>query len=81
MSENLITMLEDGSVILMLGMGFVLAFLCILVFAMTIMSKVVCYLNKLYPEKVVELDKQSKKPNVSEDEAVALAIAVAYSKA
>lgn len=81
MSEHLITVLEEGSVILMLGIGFVLAFLCILVFAMQIMSKVIGVLNKYYPEKIVEQGKPSKRPNVSEEEAVAVAIAVAYSKA
>ena len=42
--------LGNGLALLALGMGFVLAFLCILIFLMTLMSKIVLCLNKIFPE-------------------------------
>lgn len=67
-------MIEEGLFIMLLGIGFVLAFLCILIFAMGIMSKVVCWLNTIFPEQVFVVEKPSKK--ASDDEAIAVALAV-----
>ncbi len=67
-------MLEEGLFIMLLGIGFVLAFLCIMIFAMMIMSKVVCWLNTIFPEQVFVVEKPSKK--ASDDEAIAVALAV-----
>ena len=68
------TLLGEGLMIMLMGVGFVIAFLCILVFAMGIMSKVVCWLNTLFPEQVFVVEKPSKK--ASDDEAIAVALAV-----
>lgn len=73
------TLLTEGITIMIMGVGFVMAFLCILVFSMGIMSKVVCYLNKLFPEQVYIVEKPSKK--ASDDEAVAVALAVIKARA
>ena len=76
MSENLLIGLE----LLVLGMGFVLAFLCILVGAMYVMSMVVGYLNKIFPEAVEVVERKSKKVASSEDGLIAVALAAIVSK-
>lgn len=73
------TLLGEGLIIMLMGVCFVMAFLCILVFSMGIMSKFVGYLNKLFPEQVFVLEKPSKK--ASDDEAIAVALAVIKAKA
>lgn len=77
MSENLMV----GLSLMILGMGFVLAFLCILIASMCGMSAIVRYLNKVFPEKVEVVEKKSaSKVAVKEDEAVAVALAAIMSK-
>lgn len=75
--EQFILHLKEGLVLLGIGMGVVFSFLCILVFAMHGMSAIVQWLNKLFPEAVEVVEKKGAKKNVSEDEAIAVAIAVA----
>lgn len=77
MMEQFILHLEEGLVLLGIGMGVVFSFLCILVFAMGGMSAIVQWLNKLFPEAVEVVEKKGAKKNVAEDEAIAVAIAVA----
>lgn len=77
MTEQFIQLLEQGFALMGIGMGFVFAFLCILVVTMVGMSKTVQALNKIFPEDVKVVAKPGKRANVSEDEAVAVAIAVA----
>ncbi len=77
MMEQFILHLEEGSILLGIGMGVVFAFLCIMVVAMKGMSVVVKWLNQLFPEEVEVVEKKGTKKNVSEDEAIAVAIAVA----
>ena len=72
MTENLL----NGLVLLALGMGFVLTFLCILIASMHIMSRIVGYLNKIFPEVVEVTERKSVRPT-NDDASVALAIAVA----
>lgn len=77
MSENLMI----GLTLMILGMGFVLAFLCILIAAMYGMSAIVRYLNKVFPEKIEVVEKKSaSKSAVKDDEAVAVALAAIMSK-
>ncbi len=71
------TLLEEGLVLMAIGMGFVFAFLAIMVWTMDGMSWVVRLLNKFFPEEVKVVEKPGKRSNVSVDEAVAVAIAVA----
>lgn len=66
--------LMEGLVLLGLGMGFVLCFLCILIAAMYGMSAIVGYLNKIFPEKVEVVEKKSSK-STNDDAAIAVAIA------
>ncbi len=72
--------LSNGLVLLGMGMGFVLCFLTILIFAMGILAKVVAYLNKLFPEAVEEVKTAAKKTAANVDDAIALAIAAVMAK-
>lgn len=65
-----------GLTLMILGMGFVLAFLCILIAAMHGMSAIVAYLNKIFPEKIDVVEKKSSsKSVVKDDEVIAVALA------
>lgn len=77
MMEQFTLHLEEGLVLLGIGMGVVFGFLCVMVFAMNGMSLVVQWLNKLFPEAVEVVEKKGARKNVAEDEAIAIAIAVA----
>ena len=70
------TLLAEGLIIMLIGITFVMAFLCILVFSMSIMSKVVGYLNKIFPEEIKNIEKTVKSV-ATDDEALAVALAVA----
>lgn len=71
---------NNGLVLLGMGMGVVLAFLSIMIFTMGIMSKIICYLNKLYPEAVEEIKTTVKKTAANVDEAIAVTIAAIMAK-
>lgn len=68
-------MLQEGLVITVVGMGTVLVFLTILVFAMGIMSKVVTWISKFMPEAVEAPVAVKKETNIDEEIAVAIAVA------
>ncbi len=72
--------IENGLVLLGTGIGSVLLFLVILIFVMGIMSQVVIYLNKLFPEAVEEVKSVAKKTASNVDEAIAVAIAAIMAK-
>ncbi len=72
-------MLKIGMILMVIGMGFVMAFLLLMIGAMHLMSAVIAYLNKIYPEKVVVVEKH-KAAAVREDEAIAVAIAAVMAK-
>lgn len=76
MSEFLLH-LKEGLVLLAIGMGVVFAFLFIMVVAMNAMSVFIKWLNKFFPEEIEIVEKKGSKKNVSEDESIAVAIAVA----
>ena len=74
--------LVQGLTAMALGMGVVLSFLIMLIVSMCVMSSVVGYLNKLFPEAIPAPAKAKKSTSAGkEDEQVALAIAVALSRA
>lgn len=64
----------EGLSLLGLGMGFVLSFLCVLIVSMIIMSKVVGYLNTIFPEAVEVTEKKSVAKSIGDDAMIALAI-------
>ncbi len=75
MNETLVVGLQMMGI----GMGFVICFLCTLIVAMFLMSKVVGYLNTIFPEAVAEVKKVVK--NVADDDsAIAVAIAAVLAK-
>lgn len=82
--EQWLAQLQDGLILLVLGMGFVFVFLTVLIFTTKLMSKVV---NKVAPAEAAPAAKASPAASqrVSEDRAnkdpeIAAAIAAAYAK-
>lgn len=73
--ENIIQAVSDGTIITIVGMAVVFAFLTIMVYAMDLTSAIVRYLNKKFPPKVVETTTTKKRPQTNEEEMVAVAIA------
>ena len=71
------TILTDGLSIMLIGMGTVLCFLCILIISMHIMSAIVGWLNIIFPE-IKDIAKSSIKTN--DDDCVALAIATVFNR-
>ena len=78
-------LLNQGLTAMGIGMGVVLSFLIILIASMAVMSNVVGYLNKIFPEAVVAPAKSKSKTkaasNVKEDEQIAVAIAAVLARA
>ncbi len=72
--------LENGLILLVMGMGFVLTFLVILICSMGIMSKFVGYLNKVFPEAVEEVKTTVKKASTGVEDAIAVALAAIMAK-
>lgn len=64
-----------GFTLMGIGMGTVLVFLCVLIGSMRIMSTIVLYLNKIFPEKFETVQKAVKKVVSNDDEAIAVALA------
>ena len=67
-------MLEEGLVLMGMGMGTVFSFLITLIFTMVITYKVLTVINRLFPEVTVEAT-PVKKQSLSNDEEIAIAIA------
>ena len=80
MNPQSIQLLTQGLGLMGIGMGFVFSFLVIMIFSMGGMAKIIKVLNELFPEEVKVVEKPGKRANVSEDEAIAVAIAVAKSR-
>jgi sodium pump decarboxylase gamma subunit len=63
----------QGLVAMCIGMGTVLSFLCLMIFAMLIMSAIVKKLNQIFPEAIPQVA-GAKKTTASNDEEIAVAI-------
>lgn len=74
--ETFLNNIQDGVVIMLIGMGVVFIFLTIMVFVMDWTSKLILKLNEIFPEEIEE-EKPSKKTKRIDDSEVALAIAIA----
>lgn len=70
-------LLGQGIAVMCIGMGTVLAFLCITIGSMFVMSNVVGKLNQLFPEAVPQVAGGGKKLSVSDDAEIAAAIIAA----
>ena len=73
MFEN--ELITQGLMIAGMGMGVVILFLCILIFAMLVMAKVVAYVNKICPIAVAQATSAQKSTN--NDESVIAAVIAA----
>lgn len=78
--NEVIFQIEEGVIVMLIGMGVVFIFLAILVYAMGIMSKFIQKFNLLYPEPVEEERKSAKSSAANENEAVAVAIAAVMAR-
>ena len=74
------TLLREGAIVMVIGMGTVFFFLAIMIFAMNINEIVLIFLGKYFPEEVHEVKTQKKKVESNDDE-IALAIACAINRA
>ena len=70
---------NTGITITFIGMAVVLAFLTLMIFVMNITSSfIINVLNKYFPETVKEEPKKAKKKVTSNDDEIALAVALAF---
>lgn len=72
--------LMEGTSLMCVGMGTVFSFLCVLILAMILMSKVVLKLNEIFPEPVAQVAGQKTKKVSSSDEEIAVAVLAAMLK-
>ena len=73
------TLLQEGAIIMAIGMVTVFVFLVVMIIAMTINNVVLNFVAKYCPEEIQEVKTTKKKADTSNDE-VALAIACALHK-
>lgn len=71
-----ITLLKEGFIVMVIGMGTVFFFLTIMIYAMKLNDIVLGFIGKYFPEEVPEV-KTSKKKGTTSDDEIALAIACA----
>lgn len=76
MTEKLL----EGLILMVIGMGVVVCFLYVMILVMMIMTKVVGYLNKLFPVQTEEIVTKTKKISQNVDEAIALALAAVVAR-
>ena len=70
------TLLKEGAVIMIMGMGTVFLFLVIMIATTHLNEKVLAFVNKYFPEEIPEVKTTKKKVDTKDDE-VAVAIACA----
>ena len=73
-------LLAQGIAVMCIGMGTVLAFLCITILSMFIMSKVVRKLNEIFPEVIPQPAGGRAKKSIADDVEIAVAILSAMFK-
>ena len=75
--SNLIPVLNEGFAMMLVGMGTVLVFLCILICSMFVMSAAVKKINEIFPEPVAATSGAKKVQKSSDDSEIAAAIVAA----
>ncbi|MBQ8635286.1 OadG family protein [bacterium] len=79
MTDLMAQNLNTGLTITFIGMAVVLAFLTLMIFVMNITSGLIInVLNKYFPEEVKEEKAKVKKKPTSNDEEIAISIALAH---
>ena len=73
-------LLFEGLSAMLIGMGTVLSFLCLMIVSMFFMSKIVRKLNEIFPEAVPQVAGGAKKISAGDDSEVAAAIVAAMFK-
>lgn len=73
-------LLVQGISVMCIGMGTVLAFLCVTILSMFIMSAIVRKLNLIFPEAVPQVAGGKARKTVSDDAEIAAAIVAAMFK-
>ena len=74
---NLMPILHEGFAMMLVGMGTVLVFLCILICSMFIMSAAVKKINEIFPEPVAAVSGAKKVQKSTDDSEIAAAIVAA----
>ena len=69
----------EGLSAMLIGMGTVLSFLCLMIISMFFMSKIVRKLNEIFPE-AVPVQAGGKKAIPTDDSEIAAAIAAAFGR-
>ena len=77
---NYIPVLKEGIAMMLIGMGTVLMFLCIMIISMFIMSACVKKLNEIFPEPLAVKSVNKAKVKSSDDSEIAAAIVAAMFK-
>lgn len=72
-----LALLEDGFIVMIIGMGTVFVFISIMIFAMHLNGKVLQVLNKFFPEEIPVEKKPVQKSDNNEEIALAIACAMA----
>ena len=72
-----LALLEDGFIVMIIGMGTVFVFLSIMIFAMHLNGKVLQVLNKFFHEEIPVEKKPVQKSDNNEEIALAIACAMA----
>jgi len=74
-------LLMEGLSAMLIGMGTVLSFLCLMILAMNVMSRVVGKLNEIFPEAVpVAAGAKTKSVSSSDDEVAAAIVAAMFAR-
>ncbi len=76
--DEMTSLLQDGVIVMFIGMGFVFIFLIIMVWTMNITARVIEKLNNIFPEATPETTTTNRKnQNDNNSEIIAVAIAAA----
>ena len=75
----MIEVLIEGLSAMVIGMGTVLLFLCLMIFSMSIMSKAVSKLNEIFPEAIPQ-GANAKRAVAGDSEIAAAVVAALFSK-
>lgn len=70
----------EGLSAMLIGMGTVLSFLCLMIFSMFVMSKIVRKLNTIFPEAVLQGVNVKKVASADESEIAAAIVAALFRK-